>query len=120
MTGAAPRGRIADRAPDGTPYGHLLPVVEAEREWGNETRDGFRPQHDTWVSAHFRDALHVERLRAEFDFPPHIRVGRGSDGLTFVSDDEALVSLVGFARSPGRTGPPRPPRTGLLARVLGR
>ena len=115
----APRGRIADRSPDGTPYGHLRPLLEAELEWGNATRDGFRSQHDTWWTAHFRDPLHVERLLAEFDLPPHIRVGRGRDGMTFVSDDEGLVSMVGFVHDTGRVGPPRPPRTGLLARVLG-
>lgn len=117
---SAPRGRIADQSPDGTPYGHLQPVVDAELEWGNQTRDGWEyDRHDTWFTARFRYPLHLERLQAEFDFPEHVKVGRTRDGQTYVSDHEHLVSVSGFPPPGPRPRKPRPARTGLLARLLG-
>ena len=115
---SAPR-RIAHQSSDGTRYGHLLPVLEAELAWGNTCRDGFRyePRQDEW-HAHLGSPLHVDRLLAEFEFPPHIRVSRAESGSTFVADERALVSLSAVSRD-RPLGPPRRPRTGLLARILG-
>ncbi len=112
------RVRIADSSSDGTRYGHLLPVLEAELRWGNETRHGFEmaPSDQVW-SARLRHPLHLDRLRAEFDFPEHIEVGRRDNGDTYVFDSKAFVSI--GASDPGRRlGPPRR-RTGLLGKVLG-
>lgn len=117
---SAPR-RIAASSTDGTAYGHLLPVLEAELAWGNTCRDGFRyvPRSDEWY-AQLGKPLHIDRLLAEFSFPPHIRVGRKADGGTYVADDQSLVSVRAVSGDPSqRWGPPRPPRTGLLARILG-
>lgn len=116
---SAARGRIADQSPDGTVYGHLQPVVDAELEWGNETRDGWERDHDTWFTTRFRHPLHLERLQAEFDFPEHVRIGRTPDGKTYVSDHRNLVSVAGFPPPGPRARTPRPARTGLLARLLG-
>ena len=116
---SAPRGRIADESTDGTVHGHLQPVVDAEREWGNVSRRGWEHDHDTWFTARFLHPLHLERLQAEFDFPEHVRIGRTRDGETYVSDHRNLVSVSG-SRPPGpRPRKPRPARTGLLARLLG-
>lgn len=113
--------RIAPSSTDGTAYGHLVPVLEAELAWGNTCRDGFRyvPRNDEW-NAHLGKPLHIDRLLAEFDFPPHIRVVRSPDGSTLVADDQSLVSLTAVSGDRSqRWGPPRQPRTGLLARILG-
>lgn len=117
----SPRRRIDACSKDGTAYGHLQPVLEAELSWGNTCRDGFRyvPRNDEW-NAHLGKPLHIDRLLAEFEFPPNIRVERKQNGGTLVADDQALVSLsaVSGDRSQ-RLGPARAPRTGLLARILG-
>lgn len=115
------RRRVADRSPDQRPYGHLVPVLEAELSWGNSCRDGFRhvPRDDTWT-AHLAAPLHLDRLLAEFEFPDHIRVGRTAAGDTYVFDDRALVGVSAASGDRSRPlGPPRPARTGLLARIVG-
>ena len=55
---------IASVSTDGTAYGHLLPVVEAEQRWGNALRQDFRPQRDGFWYAHMAKPLHVDRLLA--------------------------------------------------------
>jgi len=109
------RVRIPDASSDGTGHGHLRPVLEAELAWGNSTRNGFvhTPQDGAW-SVRLREPLHNDRLLAEFEFPPHIKVGRNDDGGTYVFDEKNWVHL-------GAPPPPpeRRPRRGLLARILG-
>lgn len=113
------RTRIAESSSDGTPYGHLVPVVQAEEAWGNE-RTGeweMHPVDQVW-RMRLRRPLHLDRLQAEFEFPPHIRLGRQENGDTYVSDPKELISISG--RDPSRPlGPPRKPRTGWLAKVFG-
>lgn len=97
------------------PYSHLVPVLDAELGWGNRAPGGFCELPDGWWAASFMQPLHLDRLRAAFDFPDHIRVGRNDDGTTFVIDGDNRVRLV----SPG----PRASRGGrpsLLSRMLRR
>lgn len=106
-------------APGGTgtrPYAHLLPVVAAEVAWGNADLEGFTEGPDGWWAATLRRPLHLDALRAAFDFPSHIELGASPDGTTFVVDGDNRVRVV----AAGAVHGPRTARPGLLARVLGR
>lgn len=110
--------RLSPASP-GRPWQHLQPVLDAEVDWGNSSRDGFVyvPQDGEW-SALMRRPLHVEALEAAFEFPPGVRVGTLDNGDTYVVDAEHRVRI--FAVNPSRPlGPPRKERTGLLRRLLG-
>lgn len=109
------RRRIADRSSTGDRYGHLLPVLHAEQSWGNSTRDGFESAAKDGVwSLRLREPLRLDRLQAEFEFPPHIKLGRDGEGRTFLWDEKNYVEI-----SAPPPQPPRRPRTGLLAWILG-
>lgn len=110
--------RISPGTP-GQPWQHLQPVLDAEADWGNSSRDGFTfTAQDGWWSALMRRPLNVEGLRAAFDFPDSIRVGEAPNGDTYVVDVENMVRI--DAVNPRRRlGPPRPERTGLLRRLFG-
>lgn len=108
------RAVALDGYPRDTPYSHLLPVLEAELEWGNDAMGGFCPLPDGWWAATFMRPLHIDRLQAAFDFPDHIKVGRDDDGRTFVVDGHNLVSLGAAAPRRSRGGP------SLLSRMLKR
>lgn len=110
---------IAPVGPADRPWAHLQPVLDAEQDWGNSTRYGFRyvPQNGEW-SAVMRRPLNVDGLQAAFDFPAHIQVGRSDNGDTYVVDTEHRVRI--DAINPRRRiGPPRARRTGLKARIFG-
>jgi hypothetical protein len=97
------------------PYSHLAPVLDAELEWGNRAPGGFCELPDGWWAATFMQPLHLDRLRAAFDFPDHIRVGRNNEGTTFVIDGHNRVSLV----SPGPRAS-RGERRSVLSHILRR
>lgn len=109
---------IESRGRGDRPYSHLLPVLEAEIEWGNPPRDEFRHGRDGWWYVATTGVLHVDRLLDVFTFPEHVRVGRDEDGDTFVVDHESSVRIDGLV--PNRSRGPISPRPGLLSRVLGR
>lgn len=99
------------------PYSHLLPVVQAEREWGNSSVGEFAESPDGWWYLVLRAPMHLDRLAVAFDFPDHVRLGRSDDGATWVVDAENRVRIAS-------AGTRRPPwfstGRGLLARVTGR
>jgi hypothetical protein len=109
--------RIAAQGRRGQPWSHLQPVLDAEQDWGNSTRNGFRyvPQNGVW-SASMRRPLNIEGLRAAFEFPEHITCGR-QDGETWLVDSANDMWIHGH--NPHRPPRPRPPRTGLLRRLFG-
>jgi hypothetical protein len=116
MTDAGPH-RLTGRA--GPAVVHLQPVLDAEQDLGNSTRDGFRyiPQNGGWF-AFMRRPLNIEGLRAAFEFPEHITCGRQDNGDTWLVDtaNDVRIDAVNPHR---RLGPPRPPRTGLPRRLFG-
>lgn len=66
--------RIQADSPGEHPYDHLLPVVKAEKSWGNSvTMPGWErdPKLGGWTLTMFRP-LDVARLREMFDFPDTI------------------------------------------------
>jgi len=116
-----PDGRqyIAERPGQERPFEHLLPVVEAEKSWGNTTSGTFmeddvkthRPYVDGafWygsLTLTFNKPLHVDRLVETFDFDPDIWVAVQGDRSAAVSDPRADVFIDGAA-------PWRWPRTGV-------
>jgi hypothetical protein len=70
-----PDGRIpvGPQPGDEHDWSYLRPVVDAERSWGNEPLGDFTPvgRGEGW-SLHFRDPLHVARLRETFRFPDFV------------------------------------------------
>lgn len=96
------------------PYSHLLPVLDAELEWGNASLGPFSADPDGWWAVTLSRPLHVDRLREAFDFPGHVQLGRNGDGTTYVVDADNRVRIV----APGGHGPRRP-RRGVLSRALG-
>lgn len=110
---------IAAKGTAEQPWLHLQPVLEAEQQWGNSSRDGFHyvMQNGEWMAL-MRRPLNVEGLRTAFDFPQHIHVGCSDNGDTWVVDAEHRVRIDAVNRSRPH-GPARPTRTGLMAKILG-
>jgi hypothetical protein len=60
------------------PYAHFLPIIEAEKSWGNSVVGDFyyRPREGEWAAVMARP-LHLDRLREKFDFPDNIILSSG-------------------------------------------
>lgn len=71
---------IAQDSPGEHPYDHLMPVIKAEKSWGNLSRRGFvyDPKLAEWT-AYMSKPLHVDGLRELFEFPSTISL---DDGVT--------------------------------------
>lgn len=83
------------------PYAHFLPIVEAEKSWGNRILSDFvySPREGDW-SAGMARPLHIEKLRDEFEFPETIdlgvwplRTGRPGDKYYSVIDRANMIRL---------------------------
>jgi hypothetical protein len=60
------------------PYAHFLPIVEAEKSWGNKLlRDfTFNPRENNWSASTWKP-LHLDELREKFDFPDTFELRSG-------------------------------------------
>lgn len=60
------------------PYAHFLPIIEAEKSWGNRLSGDFSydRQYGEWV-AWMAHPLHLEKLREKFEFPDNIKLYAG-------------------------------------------
>jgi hypothetical protein len=97
----AKKQRIQQDSPGEHPYDHLMPIIRAEKSWGNFNPRGFiyDPKLGEWT-AYMSKPLHIDRLREMFELPDSITLADGvieSNGIkirdTSIHDRRNLIHI---------------------------
>lgn len=122
---SAEKQRIQSVGNADCPYAHFLPIIEAEKSWGNAMLGDFHyePREDHWFASMTRP-LHLDRLREKFEFPENIKLYEGparpaqrpGDMYYSINDTENMITLY----HTDRHGPSLEPITGFFRSLFGR